>query len=472
MPLGRVAVGRGTDLGASTEAVGEGGALESISSSVPNAFLGGDAIFPNNPLVAAAVAAILKGGSRASELLGGWSETEDGRVVYRHLGRKRGEIEVYLDLGADRGGLVSTAVDQWAFIRTLTPLTADVMMMVLAQLCHPSHRGRAMHPTLAPINVTTNRLLTYKRYSRWGLERAQCRTNFAEEIRRLQCLRFDVRDYPGWDASIGRWNPRGVSVRGDRVFEIAKAYPLCHGETDGRIVDAAWAVRPGNWSEWWLNSRGTVWTSSIPERLLALDHRRNRGIELLAKKIGLHMLLLWGAVRSRYLFERRIDHLLEDIGELVAPAARDCHWAGRLRDRFDEALLRLQECGLFAEVSWPGGRGPGDLDRSKGWVDHWLSSAVQILRPRPATTAKASPQGADSIRKRRRRKRSALIVPAIAGEEIRSLRNQREMTQFSLAGRLGISTSYLSQIETGKRAVNENVRVRLEPWIGHPAEND
>jgi DNA-binding transcriptional regulator YiaG len=436
------------------------------SPSTTNAFIGGQAAIPNNPLVAAALAAILKGGAKAGELLGGWTE-QDGRVAYRHIGRKRGEIEVHAELRASDGAPASTE-EQWAFVKTLSPLTADVLVMVLAQLCDPSHRGRAMYPSLLPIKVTANRLLGYKCYNRWGLERAQCRASFADEMRRLQSLRFDVRDYSGWDASIGRWNPRGLSVFDERLFEVAGERELSCAEQPDRLLDIAWMIRAGRWAEWWLNTRGTVWTSSIPARLLTLDHRRNRGIELLAKKIGLHMLLLWGAVRSRYSFGRRIDHLLEDIGELVAPAARDCHWAGRLRDRLDEAMLRLQECGLFAEVSWPNGRGPGDLDRSKGWVDHWLASVVHIRRPGGAASEEQTGAHAERTRKRRRRCRPAIKVPEMAGAEIRALRRERDLSQISLAERLGISTSYLSQLETGKRSLNEKMRVRLQPWIGAP----
>lgn len=447
----------------------ETNALEVGARSAPNAFLSGHAIIPNNPLIAATVAALLKGGPKAAELLGGWSETSEGRLVYRHIGRKRGEIVVYADLGVDDRTPPASLADQWAFVRSLSPLTADVLMMILAQICDPSQRGRAMYPTLNPVKVTVNRLLGYKRYSRWGLERAHFRSSFADEIGRLQKLRFDVREYPGWDASIARWNARGLDCLRDCVFEVANARGTYSTEQEHRLLDAAWLIRPGRWAEWWLNTRGTVWTSSIPNQLLTLDHRRNRGIELLAKKIGFHMLLLWGAVRRRYAFERRVDHLLEDIGELVAPAQRDSHWAGRLRDRLDEAMLRLQESGIFAEVNWPNGRGPGDLDRGKGWVDHWLASIVRMRRPGGPVAGEGGGEPVESVRRRRRRKRMATARPLLAGAEIRALRTGKEMSQFDFAGQLGISTSYLSQIETGKRAVNENIVQRLKPWFG-PSE--
>jgi DNA-binding transcriptional regulator YiaG len=447
----------------------ESDVLEGASRSVPNAFLGGHATIPNNPLIASALAAILKGGPKAAGLLRGWSETPEGRLVYRHAGRKRGEITVYADLRADDRAPPASLADQWAYVRSLSPLTADILIMILAQLCDPSQRGRAMYPALSPVKVTVNRLLGYKRYSRWGAERAQFRASFADDIGRLQKLRFDVREYPGWDNSTARWNAGGLDVLGDRIFEVANSGERYCTEREDRLLEAAWSIRAGHWAGWWLNTRGTVWTSTVPKPLLMLDHRRNRGIELLAKKIGLHMLLLWGAARSRYAFFRRVDHLLEDIGELVAPEQRDSHWAGRIRDRLDEALLRLQEGGIFAEVSWPNGRGPGDLDRGKGWVDHWLASIVRICRPGGPIAGVSGGEKVEPARRRRRRKRTAKAPPTLLGSEIRALRTGREMSLLSLAAEMGILTSYLSQIESGKRAVNENVVQRLRPWIG-PSE--
>src|SRR5687768_7867475 len=121
------------DLDGGLHLVLEAHALEGASQSVPNAFLSGHATIPNNPLIAATVAALLKGGPKGAELLGGWVETPEGRLVYRHVGRKRGEIVVYADLGDDDRAPPPSLADQWAFVRSLSPLTADVLMMILAQ---------------------------------------------------------------------------------------------------------------------------------------------------------------------------------------------------------------------------------------------------------------------------------------------------------------------------------------------------
>ena len=81
---------------------------------VPNAFAGGVAQIPNNPLIAAAFTAIFKGGPKARALINGWEIDQDGIIKYRHIGRRGGEIAIYFDVGkesaANRGALVAKQI--------------------------------------------------------------------------------------------------------------------------------------------------------------------------------------------------------------------------------------------------------------------------------------------------------------------------------------------------------------------------
>ena len=65
---------------------------------VPSAFSDGIGKIPNNPVVAAAVAAMLNGGPRARYLKGGWRDSEDGIPIYRLYGRKGGCISITIAL--------------------------------------------------------------------------------------------------------------------------------------------------------------------------------------------------------------------------------------------------------------------------------------------------------------------------------------------------------------------------------------
>lgn len=435
------------------------------SYKIPNAFPDSWGKIPNNPLVAASIAALFKSGQNAGSLLGGWMPDEQGRLTYMHLGKRGGQIVIYPDPAAVlavEGG--NSLANQWSFVEGFSPLSVDVLLAVLAQVCEPGQGNRTKYPLLTPVPVTASAILRYKNLRRWGAEGAELRRRVDEEIVRLQGLRFDVHQFPAWDPDLQRWNAKGVSVVGDKLFDIvdSQTYSL---QREGAPVrsEIVWLARMGHWSQWWMNSQAKVWLGAMPRQVLEFDHRRNRGSAVLAKKISLNTMVLWGAVRSRGSLERRIGHLLEDIGELPELDSRDSHWGGRVRDRFDEAVLMLQEAGVFGSVEWPEGYEPGDADRAKGWVEAWLAS--KIILNRPEAFGGCDVKAATRKRKRRRaRKQDAGLVELRRGSVIRSLRVQRSISQSQFARELGISAAYLSQVETEKRMVSQALLGKISEW--------
>lgn len=432
------------------------------SFKLANAFPDGWGTIPNNPLIAAAIASLFKGGPNARVLMGGWASDPEGRLTYRHFGKRGGQIVIYPDPAAVIARRNGNDIEkQWAFIESFSPLTVDVLLAVLAQVCEPGLGNKSKFPLLAPVPITASAILRYKGLRRWGSEGVQLRQRVDEEILRLQGLRFDVHQFPAWDPRLNRWNAKGVSVVGDRLFDIVDSQTYHSGGETRSRSEIVWLTRIGHWSQWWMNTQAKVWQGTIPQRILEFDHRRNRGSALLAKKIGLNTMVLWGAVRSRGSIDRRIDHLLEDIGELPVLDARDSHWGGRVRDRFDEAILQLREDGVFGNVVWPDGHEPGGADRVKGWVEAWLSSKIMLTRP--------GVFGDNALalhRKKRRRVAKQGNEPAELrrGSVIRLMRLDRNISQTRLAGELGISAAYLSQIENEKRAVSKMLHGRLAQW--------
>ena len=437
---------------------------------MPNAFPEGRGRIPNNPLVAAALAAIMKGGPAARVLLGGWCEGPDGSPVYQHIGSRGGRILVYVDRGGAFDLPINGTNDAWEVIENLNPLTVDVALAVLAQLCEPSIGDKSKYPFHQSVRITANTILKYVAIRRWGQERRLLRKRVATEMKWLQSLRFTIDKYPAWDPAIGRWNPRGVSAEGDQLFTAVSEHifqPSYHG--DHRRKDMCWQVRAGYWAQWWMNTQGKVWLGPMPQALLKLDHRENRASSALAKKIGQQTTLLWGAIRSEMVLERRIERLLESVGELPVPEERGGHWAGRVRDRFDEALMTLQEGGIFGSVRWAHGYGPGDMDRAKGWVRRWLSAGLQIALPGPAFGIKIKPGKAPRKwlprRKTRWQRKPSSGKQEVSGADIRGARTEARWSQKTLAGDLGISVSYLSQIENDKRQPSKKLTYKLKAWV-------
>jgi DNA-binding XRE family transcriptional regulator len=356
----------------------------------------------------------------------------------------------------------------WDLVTQYSALTADVALAVLAQLCEPSVGSKPQYPLLESVRITADALLHYKGLQRWGRERRLLHERVAAEMALLQRLHFDVERYPVWNVATQKWETAGMSWKGDRLFDIVEVelYQERLSGTPER-VEVCWLVRAGQWARWWLHAQGRVWIGHLARVLLTLDHRDTRGGAVLAKKLGQRMILLGEALRLGVPITRRIDHLLEDIGELPLAAQRTKDWARRTRERFDAAMLLLQERGVFVELVWPDGYGPGDADRSKGWVERWLSARVQMTftgTPQPLARAAATP---DTTVPRQRHARRSTRTTTVEGATIRHTRKERGWSQKALAHTLDISVPYLSQIEMGKRVPSAKLTRQLASWLEH-----
>lgn len=422
-----------------------------------DAFPNGQGAVPTNPAVFTTISAIWKGGLRARDLIDGWTARDDGQPVYQHAS-SGGQISVYVQPGH---GDLATAETLWALVERLSPFTADVALAVLAQLAAPESGARPHYPLLEPIRITADTILEYKGIQRWGVERADLRRRVAAEIEHLRHLSFDVEAWPVGGNEPGR---KPASWRGDTLFDIVTVE---RGE--GPATSISWSVRAGQWAYWWLNASGRVFVGRMARALLELDHRENRGAAVLAKKIGQHVLLRAGSDQQG----RRavvVAALLADIGELPRQPARTKDWAGRTRDRLDDALLSLVESGLFTSVTWPDGHGPADEDRQRGWVEQWLAARVVIELAMPAPTAQPALPSSQLIL-------SLTPAPAepvpddgpISGQAIRRARAARQWKQDRLAQHLGISVPYLSQIEGDRRQPSPQLAARLRAWLAGDA---
>jgi DNA-binding XRE family transcriptional regulator len=425
-----------------------------------NAFPEGLGTLPTNPAVFTTISAIWKGGQRARELTNGWASRPDGLPVYQHASAHGGIISVYIQPGR---GTLATADTLWALVERLSPFTADVALAVLAQLCAPEIGPGPQYPLLEPTRITADAILSYKGILRWGSERAELRQRIAAEIEHLRHLSFDVE---AWPVGGGEHPHEHASWYDDTLFDIVTVERGGEGQT----TNISWSVRAGQWAYWWLNASGRVFVGRMARALLELDHRENRGAAVLAKKIGQLVLLQAGSDRQGQL-TMITAALLADIGELPVEKARTKDWAGRTRDRLDEALLSLLEAGIFVHIDWPDGYGPSDEDRQRGWVDHWLAARIELALAMPVapnqitdqTPAEILLQTPDVIPE------SAPIDESpISGQVIRRARAARKWKQEQLARHLSISVPYLSQIEGDRRQPSPQLAARLRAWLAEP----
>ena len=230
-------------------------------------------------------------------------------------------------------------------------------------------------------------------------------------------------------------------------------------------------MRLGQRSQAWMNGRTHGRYATVPQQVLEFDHRRNRGSAVLAKKTALGTMLPCDGLRPPRAPERRIGDLLADIGELPRRELRRSGWGSRLRRRFGDALLMLQDTGVLDGVEWPAGFEPGQVDDTRGWVDAWLASKIVLRRAGVPHDCGAS--ATRSVRGTRGAA-SAAAGPAQLrrGSVIRSMRIARGISQRRLAGELGISASYLSQIENERRMASQAVLERIACWARTNNETD
>jgi DNA-binding XRE family transcriptional regulator len=225
-------------------------------------------------------------------------------------------------------------------------------------------------------------------------------------------------------------------------------------------------VRAGQWAHWWLNAHGRVWVGRMARILLEFDHREQRGAAVMAKKIGQRLVLLGEILPVGAPITRRIDHILEDIGELPTPDQRARNWLGRTRHRVEAGLDLLQEVGLCV-VEWPGGYSSIPNRR-------WLETKIQLTVPEtlpalPHPNPQVLPV-AGVLPKRRPRRTPAVQLP-LDGIVIQQTRLERHWSQRTLAKHLGITRPYLAQIENGARSPSPLLAAKIHTWL-HTSQDE
>ncbi len=431
---------------------------------VPDAFPDDEASVPNNPLIVTGLEAIYKGGPRASALVGGWSEGRNGLPVYQHEA-KAGRILVYPTLVGPSEPMPTTE-SVWAFVGGLSAFTSDVALAVLAQLCEPTTGDKPKYPHLQSVIITADAILGYKGIRRYGEERRELERRVYEEMRRLQALTFDVEKLPAPDPNTGKWNNKGASWRKDRLFDIVEAQQWRERRSGEReTVEVSWSVRLGQWAQFYLNAEGTIWLARMAQALLELDHREVRGREYMAKKLGQRLVLMHQALNLSKPLSIRVENVLEKVGELPVHQYRGGHWARRTRERFDDALLTLQESGVFRSVHWPDGYGPGDGDYGRGWVEKWLAAKVEFTLPEQAPDLPARSNRAFALAGSVSDTARRTPNDRFDGTALRTARTDRGWSQEGLAKELGISVAWLSKIEGGKKQPSRKLVDNIFRWM-------
>jgi hypothetical protein len=276
------------------------------------------AVLPAHPYVRALVTALMCAGAGASPA--GWRTGESCAQIDARIGLEPMRVRLHA-LDADTA---------WREVVALSPLALDVLVILL---------DRFQTAGAEVLLVRCAEILEAKGLRRWGEERRLLEQQVGREIMRLGRLSVGLGEEP--------------------VFQVT---PL---DDESRFVVA---LDPEKKAEW---ARAPA--CAVSRRILQFDHRNNRGADVLAKKIGLYFSLAGAGSRP---VARSVGASLKAIGahaELSQPGR-----GGRLADRFEEAVLRLQERGVF-EIAYAKAwdRSLGDA-RLKGWLKGWLAAELRV----------------------------------------------------------------------------------------------
>ena len=263
--------------------------------------------------------------------------------------------------------------------------------------------------------------------------------------------------------------PKGYSWTNDRLFDIVKVEE--YQETlfgDKEVVAVKWTVRAGQWAYYFLNPQARRWVCGMSQALLELSHREDRRTEVLAKKIGQYVMMHAWRLGLGQPLTWTIGTLCKSIGE--APEQEEK--PGRFREAFEQALDLLQKSGVFSQVIYSDGYWE-DTERYRGWVQRWLQyeitfvlpSVTELEREIEARKIKQLQEARQKRLTRRRRPRPRPAASAIDGQQVRLVREQRNIRQEELARYLGISRRYLSDIENQKVLPGPKVTQKLKAWL-------
>lgn len=360
-----------------------------------------------------------------------------------------------------------TSEDMAAYIESLSPLTTDVALAVLAAL------GESEDPFNKAVKITVDDIIKLKGIKAWGLQKEELIKRIDQEMKNLQRLRFEIHSMPSPDPNTGKWVPEGHSWENDRLFDIVRVEKYKQSPTgEKKTIAVAWSVRAGQWAQYFLTPNGLRQVCYVSKKLLELSHRDDRKAEQLAKKIGQYVSLLKWRLGLGQDLTFKIGNLCHAIGELPEQEQKP----GRFRDSFETALNLLTENDIFERIDY----GPdkfNDYERTKGWLSRWLNYTITFILPtdeapeEPQADLPQLSEAPNTEPKRQKKSRKARRKPKkedpFDGTVLRSARQQKNITQEELAQYLGITRKQLSLIENNKVKPSAGTLKKIRKWLSY-----
>lgn len=412
-----------------------------------------------------------------------WEKNTQGEKVLRKE-YPNGGVSTALIRPLDETDAMNAQLQQQVLER-FGPFTADVTLAVIATMCDPRNKE---FPLKAPVLVTTDRILEYKKFQQRGERREEMERRVEQAMQDIQrlCLDFD---------RVKVDSRKAVTLRNDRLFyasEVIREQQLVDGTWI--VIEKGWRVTPGNWQFEFMNPTQRLWFSHGARGIMELSNSDKRPVDQLAKLLWMNLLIC--PTGTWHLNEPRvvdIEPLLQRIGVLPEPDSRDKNWYRDLRDNFDTALDKLAQMGVLFEWHYLPGC-PPLLDATPGAALLWLASQLSFTDPAAVAAAerehlpdhakkraaladqarevRAARKSKGYRRKRKAKEQAQLPIPeptgTLSAAELKQWRNERGIQQAEMARRLGVTQQYFSYMERGKRAITAELTKKLQAMMDSP----
>lgn len=284
---------------------------------------------------------------------------------------------------------------------------------------------------------------------RGGYNPAQ-RVAMLQTLDRLQSLWLQITEMDVYgDAATGsrrRTTQKGIH---SRAFVLTDLFGQLR--PDGFLDVEQFVFRPGHVFGHFLFGPGRQ-TALLSAQALHYDPVR----QTWEKRLTRYLSYQWRcrAHNGDYLQPYQVSTLLAAIGVPV-----DHRHPARTRARLEHALDTLLRDHVIA--AWQYAQWEEALASRPGWMDHWLQATIMIEPP------DVIQQQYERLAHHEATVRAALPTADTLGARLRRQRRRRGLTLIQAAEQLGLSPSYLSRLEQGRRGdrLPSAVLRHLEEWL-------
>lgn len=272
----------------------------------------------------------------------------------------------------------------------------------------------------------------------------------------------------------GRHRKGGIlaSVETSRLWNV-KVQLIGQQNLEGKIEqpeEGYITVRPGLWTDSFLNKAGSKAREALyqfgylAQDILKIDPYHDE----LALRLGLHL-----TVESRFHTSGtyKVQTLLEALlpQTMINEARKDYDKARKLINRWNHALEVLM--GLerafqieFDSQTYPDSLRPSSNARKpRGYFEQLLAAKITIHPPAPIPELLATKTEPKPIQPKLMPSQSR--CNSLTGTQIRQFRQERGWSQVKLAGWLGVTQAFISNVEKGNRTLSPEMEAKLRKML-------